>query len=166
MKRFMNKKVATIGLAAGLALGAAGAAFAYFTSTGDGYGSASVGSSSSWNVSVSSDSTNTLLPGSGSETLSYTVTNESSGAQALNAINPTIKADGSGNVLAGGVAVPGCKAIWFTVVSNADQTPAFGTSLNHLDTTTGTVKVTMQDSGSPQDACQGIAGPDVNVHAS
>ncbi len=33
MKRFMNKKVATIGLAAGLALGAAGAAFAYFTRT-------------------------------------------------------------------------------------------------------------------------------------
>ena len=31
MKRFMNKKVAAIGLAAGLALGAAGAAFAYFT---------------------------------------------------------------------------------------------------------------------------------------
>ena len=32
MKRFMNKKVAAIGLATGLALGAAGAAFAYFTS--------------------------------------------------------------------------------------------------------------------------------------
>ena len=31
MKRFMNKKVAAIGLAAGLALGAAGAAFAYFS---------------------------------------------------------------------------------------------------------------------------------------
>ena len=36
MKRFMNKKVAAIGLAAGLALGAAGAAFAYFSSTGSG----------------------------------------------------------------------------------------------------------------------------------
>ncbi len=32
MKRFMNKKVATIGLAAGLLLGVGGAAFAYFTS--------------------------------------------------------------------------------------------------------------------------------------
>ena len=36
MKRFMNKKVVAIGLAAGLTLGAAGAAFAYFTSTGTG----------------------------------------------------------------------------------------------------------------------------------
>ena len=34
MKRFMNKKVAAIGLAAGLALGVAGGAFAYFTTTG------------------------------------------------------------------------------------------------------------------------------------
>jgi len=40
MKRFMNKKVAAIGLAAGLALGAAGAAFAYFTSSGTGTGTA------------------------------------------------------------------------------------------------------------------------------
>ncbi len=37
MKRFMNKKVAAIGLAAGLALGAAGAAFAYFTHVWYGY---------------------------------------------------------------------------------------------------------------------------------
>ena len=34
MKRFMNKKVMAIGLAAGLTLGAAGAAFAYFTTSG------------------------------------------------------------------------------------------------------------------------------------
>jgi len=166
MKRFMNKKVAAIGLAAGLALGAAGAAFAYFTSTGDGTGSASVGSSTAWNVAVTSDSSNSLLPGSGSETLSYTVTNESSGAQALNAITPTIKADSSGDVYAQGVAVAGCKASWFTVVSNGDQSPAFGTSISSQGTTTGTVTVTMQDSGTPQDNCQGILGPDVNVHAS
>lgn len=50
MKRFMNKKVAAIGLTAGLALGAAGAAFAYFTTTGSGSGTGSVGSSS--NVTI------------------------------------------------------------------------------------------------------------------
>jgi len=57
MKRFMNKKVATIGLAAGLALGAAGAAFAYYVSTGSGTGQASTGSSS--NVTVVQDSIRT-----------------------------------------------------------------------------------------------------------
>ncbi len=46
MKRFMNKKVVAIGLAAGMTLGAAGAAFAYFTTTGSGTGSATTGSAS------------------------------------------------------------------------------------------------------------------------
>ena len=42
MKRFMNKKVVAIGLAAGLTLGAAGAAFAYFTAL-DGSGTGTAG---------------------------------------------------------------------------------------------------------------------------
>ncbi len=54
MKRFMNKKVAAIGLAAGLALGVAGGAFAYFTSTGAGTGSGTVGSTTA--VTVVQDS--------------------------------------------------------------------------------------------------------------
>jgi hypothetical protein len=68
MKRFMNKKVATIGLAAGLALGAAGAAFAYFTTTGDGNGSATTGSGST--VSLVQDTsvvTADLTPGGASQ---------------------------------------------------------------------------------------------------
>ena len=62
MKRFMNKKVAAIGLAAGLALGAAGAAFAYFTSTGAGNGTASVGTTAS-DIAVEGTSTPALTPG-------------------------------------------------------------------------------------------------------
>jgi hypothetical protein len=166
MKRFMNKKVVAIGLAAGLTLGAAGAAFAYFTSTGDGTGSASVGTSTGWNVAVTSDSTNTLLPGSGSETLTYTVTNESNGAQALNAVTPSFKTDSSGDVLANGTPVVGCLASWFTVTNNNDESPALLTSIASGHTTTGTVTVTMQDSLTNQDVCKNIAGPDVNIHAS
>ena len=52
MKRFMNKKVAAIGLASGLALGAAGAAFAYFTDTDNGTGSARRASGSPGSFSV------------------------------------------------------------------------------------------------------------------
>ena len=40
MRRFFDKRAVTIGLAVGLSLGAAGAAFAYFSSTGAGTGSA------------------------------------------------------------------------------------------------------------------------------
>lgn len=42
MKRFMNKKVAVVGVAVALAIAAGGAAFAYFTTTGSGTGSAAV----------------------------------------------------------------------------------------------------------------------------
>ena len=63
MKRFMNKKVAAIGLAAGLALGAAGAAFAYWTTSGSGSGQATTQSSNgTLTLNVSADSTN-LYPG-------------------------------------------------------------------------------------------------------
>jgi hypothetical protein len=93
MKRFMNKKVATIGLAAGLALGAAGAAFAYFTSTGQGTGSASTGTSTALVVASTADVSNSLTPGGPSETIAYTVTNNSSGNQELNQV--TIQVAGS-----------------------------------------------------------------------
>jgi hypothetical protein len=46
MKRFINKKVAVVGLTVALVMGVGGAAFAYFSSTGGGTGSAGVGTSS------------------------------------------------------------------------------------------------------------------------
>ena len=73
----MNKKVAAIGLASGLALGAAGAAFAYFTDTGNRTGRLRRGSRHrmvgserrrdllSWSV--------TLYPGQGTNTISAVV---------------------------------------------------------------------------------------------
>ena len=68
MKRFMNKKVVAIGLAAGLALGAAVPPSRTSLVRVTGTARLRSASSTGWNVSVSSDSTNTLLPGSGSET--------------------------------------------------------------------------------------------------
>jgi len=46
MKRFMNKKVAVVGVAVALVLGLGGAAFGYFATAGAGTGSASVGTAS------------------------------------------------------------------------------------------------------------------------
>ena len=82
MKRFMNKKVAAIGLAAGLVHGGAGAAFAYFTANGNGTGQGTVGSASTWGVAQTT-STGTMLPGSGTSVIEFTVTNNSTGAQAI-----------------------------------------------------------------------------------
>jgi len=62
MKRLMNKKVAAIGLAAGLVLGGAGAAFAYWTASGSGGGTGTVASSNG-SVTLVASFPSTLTPG-------------------------------------------------------------------------------------------------------
>ena len=80
MKRFFDKRALTIGLAVGLSLGAAGAAFAYFSSNGDGTGSAATGSSTA--VAITQTNTITgLLPGGPSATIDYSVNNPGGGAE-------------------------------------------------------------------------------------
>jgi len=90
MKRFMNKKVVAIGLAAGLTLGAAGAAFAYFTDTGSGNGTASTGHATAWSVTNVLTSGGALYPGQNSNTISADVQNVGSGNQALNNLQVVI----------------------------------------------------------------------------
>ena len=72
MKRIMNKKVAAIGLAAGLALGAAGAAFAYWTTSGSGSGSAQTGTLSA--VTITGTETTPMVL-DGAYTLSLEIDN-------------------------------------------------------------------------------------------
>ena len=157
MKRIKNmsraKKLVAAGLTVGLTLGLAGSAFAFFTSTGSGTGDASVGSASNWTVSVTSDTSNALLPGSGSETLSYTITNNSAGAQAYSTLTPSVGDSGT------------CLGSWFTAVASA-STPVAGTSIAHLGTATGTITVTMQDSLTNQNACQGLTSVPVTLAVS
>lgn len=147
-----KKRIAAVVLSGAVILGTGGIAAAYFTSTGAGSGSASVGSASNWTVAVTSDTSNALLPGSGSETLSYTITNASAGAQALTGVTATVGDSG------------GCLGTWFTAVASA-PTPATGASIASGGTATGTVVVTLNDSGGNQDACQGLTSVPVTVHA-
>src|SRR6201992_2944086 len=128
----------------------AGAAYAYFTATGSGTGSASVGSASNWTVSQPADSSHNLYPGSGSETLTYTVTNVGGGAQAFNSVTPVIANDGSGNVKAGGQPVVGCLAAWFPTPTVISEPPA-NTSIAHNGTATVQLGITMTDSGTKHD---------------
>jgi hypothetical protein len=90
MKRFMNKKVAAIGLAAGLALGGAGAAFAFFTAQGNGSGTGSTGSDTAWAVNSPTPSGGPLYPNKGVETFGFVVSNNSNGSQGLNAVTATV----------------------------------------------------------------------------
>jgi hypothetical protein len=159
MKKFFGKK-RTLALAVVVVLAVAGAAIAYFTSSGSGTGTASVGSSTAFTVSVSSDSSHGLYPGAGSENLAYSVHNGSSGNQNLSGTSAVVAQDTNGDVTSGGSSVAGCKASWFTAVNNG-PTPA---NLAGGATVNGSVDVSMQDSGTNQDACQG-ASPDITVSA-
>ncbi len=164
MKRFMNKKVATIGLAAGLALGAAGAAFAYFSSSGSGTGSGTVGSSQTVTVVQDSITYNgpggtgvNLQPGD-TATVAFGITNPG-GNQYVNQISLTgftSNKTGCASADTDTSDAPGTnsEAGWITMVPvtvGAD----FG---NGTDQTTGkTGTVTFHDESYLQDVCQGAS---------
>lgn len=145
--------IAAIGIAAG--------AYAYFTSTGSGTGSATVGSSTPFTVAFTATTGGPVFPDSGTATVHYTVTNPSgAGAQKLSGTAASVAAS-SGNITEGGTPVSGCLAAWFTATNSG---PAAGV-LAPGQSASGTVAVTMQDSGTSQDPCQGKT-PDITVTAS
>jgi hypothetical protein len=193
MKRFMNKKVAAIGLAAGLALGAAGIAAAYFTSTGNGTGSASVGTATNWSV-VQASSTGTMYPcgatpltaacSTDQATVTYTITNNSSGNQLLtySDLQTAIDNDGGSpaNILTGGTnhqsnadtystsnltgftAVSGCQSGWFG--SEVDSLNGAQANVDVAASGTATVVVTvgLEDANAVQNNCE-LQTPDVDL---
>jgi hypothetical protein len=162
MLRKFTRKRALVALSVVAVLATAGAALAFFTSSGSGTGSASVGSSTSFTVAVGTATGGPLTPGSGSQTLSYTVTNPGSGSQNLSGTSAVVASSGL-NIKSGGTAVPGCLAADFTVVNNKPTLPQ--NLAGGATSTPGSVTVTMQDSGVNQDPCQGKT-PDITVSAS
>jgi hypothetical protein len=153
MKRFMNKKVVAIGLAAGLTLGAAGAAFAYFTTTGSGTGTGVVGTSSNLNInqaSITYSNGANLVPSS-SAVVTFTVDNSASSAQYLASISlaswtsnktgcdstddpgwitmPTVTVGQDFTAATSGQAVTNSGTITFNDLSTVDQDACKGASL-------------------------------------
>jgi hypothetical protein len=86
MKLFKRKKAVAVGLTAGLVLGLGGAAFSFWTTTGTGQGTASVGTDTQWVVAQTTNVGGPLTPGGPTETIGYTVTNNSTGHQKLNQV--------------------------------------------------------------------------------
>jgi hypothetical protein len=159
---FRKKRVGVaLGLIASLVLAAG--ALAYFTSSGSGTGTASVGSAGAWTVNVSPATGGPLYPGSGSESIAYTVTNSGSGHQSLAGTTAVVASSGS-NVTQGGVAVSGCLASWFTATNTA-PTPLPQNLAGSATSSGGSVAVSMQDSGTSQNPCQGVS-PDITISAS
>jgi len=169
VKGKMSKKVVAILVTLVVAVGAAGLAFAYFTDNGTGTGTAKVGTSSGWGVAQNGAFAGIMYPGAGTSTVTYTVTNSSTGHQAIASagkVTAAIVNDGASPALvkSGGSAVTGCLASWF----HAGTPAAVGSPTYPIDLAAGasqdyTVAVTMDNSTTVnQDTCKNIT-PDVTL---
>jgi hypothetical protein len=162
MKRFsLKKKIGAVVAVVAIAAGAT-AAFAYFTAAGSGTGQAAVGGTGTWGVAQDGAASGNMYPGQGSSDVTFTITNDGSGNQAIESgqLTATIL-DDSGDITENGVAVSGCSASWFTP-SVGTPVPGYGTSIAPAGTVSDTVTVTMTDSGTNQNPCQNRT-PDVQL---
>lgn len=154
------------------ALAVTGVSVAYFTGgSGSVNGSGTVGASSPWGVtsgsSTWSGSLTALYPGATNNTefVPFTVTNNGNGHQSLATVAAVVAKDGSGNAeTSTGTSITGCLASWFTATVDSGNA-ALPSNLAPGGTYTGKVDLTMQDSGTNQNACQNAA-PAVTITAS
>jgi hypothetical protein len=170
LRKLSKKHLAGIAFIGVLAI--TGVSVAYFTGgTGSVTGSGTVGASSAWGVTTGtptwSGSLTALYPGATNNTqfIPFTVTNNGNGHQSVTSVTVSVPADASGNAkTAGGTSITGCLASWFTASTDAGN-PALPSNLAAGGTYTGKVDLTMQDSGTNQNACQNAA-PAVTITAS
>ncbi len=180
MKRFMNKKMAAIGLAAGLALGAAGAAFAFYTTTGSGTGTGTAGNAGSWTVGPVVLAGTTIYPGQGSNAIvSDTVQNptgngnQNLGQLEVSITNVTQNSPGLGNGTCTSADFALTASSNWTVASDAESATVtaltsstdikagdFYTNSSGDSASTGNalpsgLALTMLDGAYNQDGCQG-----------
>lgn len=130
-----------------VALVAAGAAFAYFTSSGSGTGNAAVGSSSA--VTLHATISSNLYPGSSSP-VTLTVDNPSSGSQRVGTVSlSSITVDAGHSTCSTSISGGNPDFTMPAVTVNKVFPSGNGQSV----TPTGTL--TMNETGVNQDACQG-----------
>jgi hypothetical protein len=141
----------------------AGIAYAYFTSSGTGTGNARVGTSASWAVQANNPVGVPLLPGYGSQNISYTVTNTSDGYQKLMDTAAALTTNAAGDVydVSTSSIAAGCKAAWYTVVNDK---PALVNLAGGAVHSGGNVTIQMLDSNTNQDACK-LVSPQVTIDA-
>lgn len=95
MKR-RGRKAATLLVTGVIALAAAAAGYAYWTTTGEGSGAVTTAGNTQWGVAVSPATGGPLTPNGPYQQVRYTVTNTSSGNQYLNRVTVSVaNPDGS-----------------------------------------------------------------------
>lgn len=148
--RITKKKLAAVAVGTAVAVTGATVAFAYFTTTGSGEGSATTGTDTPWNVVAMNAATKTLTPGGPTQTVPFSVKNESSGFQRLNSVT---------------VAVAGpAGAAWTSGTCNKDDfsvtiTGFTATTLAPNDTATGNAVIQMLNLDENQNDCRNLTVP-------
>lgn len=157
MKR-RGRRAAVLLVTGVVALSAAVAGYAYWTDSGASSGSASVGTTSPWEVTVSPATGSALYPGGNVQTVQYTVTNTGTVDQKLNNVTVSV-ANSDASVWTSG----SCAAGDFSVNGATPGTPYVATGLADLygpgGSQTGSVQVSMVDTGSVQNDCKGVTVP-------
>jgi hypothetical protein len=172
VRKLLSKKRVAAGAAIIAALAVAGGAYAYFTGgSSSTNASGTVGSSTTWGVASGtatwSGSLTALYPGASNDTelLPFTVTNNGKGHQAVTGITASLPAEANGDAeTASGSDISGCLASWFTATVDSSDA-SLPANLAPGGTYTGKIDLTMQDSGTNQNACEGAA-PAVTITAS
>jgi hypothetical protein len=170
LRKLSKKHLAAIAFVGALAI--TGVSVAYFTGgSGSVNGSGSVGTSSPWGVTTGastwSGSLTALYPGATNNTefIPFTVTNNGNGHQSVSTITAVLAKDSNGNAeTASGASITGCLASWFTATVDTGN-PARPSNLAPGGTYVGKIDLTMQDSGTNQNACENAA-PAVTITAS
>ena len=180
MKRIhVTKKQLIAGIVGAGLLATTGVGYAYWSSTGQGSGTASVGTSTAWAVAQTTLTGGPLTPGGPTETIGYTVTNNSTGNQQLGTV--TIQVAGiTGTSPAASATLwsdsaafpskPACTKDDFTVgaaVAGATLTQTINQNLAPGATYTGSVVVAMVnrtdtipgDGLGNQDNCKSLTPP-------
>jgi hypothetical protein len=139
MRKHLTKKRVILLAVVALAIGLGTGAYAFFTTSGSGTGSASVGSAST--IQLSSDAVGPLYPGAASTPVTVHVHNPGGGTQHVGTISGAVADNG------------GCLGSWFTVGSVTYNQDVAGGG----DGPDATSSITLNDSGTNQDACQGAS---------
>lgn len=168
-RKLSKKRLAAVAFVAVLAV--SGIAVAYFTGgSGSGTGSGTVGSSAAWTVTPGtptwSGTLTALYPGAtnNTEVIPFTVKNNGNGYQSVTNITAVLPKTGNDAQTAAGADITNCLAGWFTATLDASN-PTLPSNIAPGATYSGKVDLTMQDSGTNQDPCQGKA-PAVTITAS
>lgn len=155
--RVLKSKKSTLVLAtaAVVALGG-GTAFAFWSSGGSGTGAGSTGTNTAFTVTSTAAVGAALIPGVGTQTVAFTVTNPATaGHQILNAVTVAV-ANSDGTTWVPIAPYVGCSSADYTVTVTTP--PAF-TDMAPSETRTGTATLSMNNLATLQDYCKNAPVP-------